>query len=303
LAVEEFCLSAGETEVNEVDLGEAPGWLEKVFVPPFCNVEANTIDGVGAQQIDGLDCNNDYLDYDSVAMAVAILNGSCADAVESAFNDYTYDDMSYEDLLGDCDGISFFGGADDLITIDGLPLLAIALAPGDYTICWAAEWTYNPFGDFEDYIDSGVICDEFTITSGETTDLINYSDDHLLGSIDVFVEADTDGTLPLNDILVLLFDQDNNLIAWDCTGDSYPEYFDGWVHFYDVPEGVYTVTATDSASTFDGIYPCGDGDFYETQSATISYNVFEDYPVIHDWLYDPVGDPDVIIHLDPAGAP
>ena len=41
LVVEEFCLEPGETEINEVDLGEAPGYLEKWFVPPFCNLEGD----------------------------------------------------------------------------------------------------------------------------------------------------------------------------------------------------------------------------------------------------------------------
>ena len=100
---------------------------------------------------------------------------------------------------------------------------------------------------------------------------------------------------------MLLFDQQNNLIDWECTDVNGEADFDRF-EIDAIAEGVYTVTATDSASEFDGIYPCGNGDNYETQSATISYNVFEDYPWINDDL-DPVdghGDPDVILHLDPA---
>src|SRR4029450_5479173 len=37
--IEEFCLEPGEVEVNEVEIGEAPGYLEKWFIPPFCHVD------------------------------------------------------------------------------------------------------------------------------------------------------------------------------------------------------------------------------------------------------------------------
>ena len=86
----------------------------------------------------------------------------------------------------------YFGGADDLITIDGLPVLAMALAPGDYTLCWVAEWTYEPFGaDPASTTTSTRACHARSSRSPvtKTTDLVNYSDDALRGTLDVLVET------------------------------------------------------------------------------------------------------------------
>jgi len=240
-------------------------------------------------------------------MIVEIDEGSCAAESEAA-----------GEPTG-CGEQVFYGGASELLT-DTIPYLNIALAPGDYTICWLAYWEYDTDpqtpGLQPDYVGAGVLCDEFTITSGDTTQIVDYSDDRLIGVLDVFVESD-DAPDGLNDILVLLFDKDHNLVDWACTGDPqasgnyFADWDDGWVAFYGpfadgVDEGNYTVTATDSASGFDGIYPCGDGDFYETQSATIDYSVFSDYykdGFIQDAEFYFDGAPaieDVLIHLDPS---
>ena len=101
----------------------------------------------------------------------------------------------------------------------------------------AAIWEYDgparP-GIQHDYVYSGALCEEFTIESEETTQLVNYSDDILRGVLDVLRDRSTTGApIADDDILVLLFDQDNNLVDWECTETiRSTDSRDGWVSFY-----------------------------------------------------------------------
>jgi hypothetical protein len=307
--IEEFCLDPGETEINEVDLGEAPGYLEKWFVPPFCGDQLITSGAQDFFDIEDLideECLFEevdeggnvnviptFLDWTAVSMSVTILEGTCADEIEAG-----------EDEIEGCDSLVFDGGADDLLTggVFGIPYLYLTLAPGEYTLCWFAIWTYETPAGTDDYVFVLPNCEEFTITTEETTQLVNYSDDNLGGRIDVVVYGDADGLVPLEDILVMLFDQDNNLLNWECTDADGEADFDTPLDIGVYGEGTYTITATDSAAEF-GEFPCGTGDAYETQDGTKVYDPREDYDndgFINDDVSDGYGDPDLILHLDPT---
>ncbi|RIK35924.1 MAG: hypothetical protein DCC58_19930 [Chloroflexi bacterium] len=275
-------------------MGAAPGYLEKWFVPPFCQIDGDIqpldyydgeylIDCVGQGQ-NGL--GSDYLEWTDVSMLVVIYAGACAEAAEAD---------NEAELLETCTlPAVYVGGADDLSTQGELPYLWLALAPGTYTLCWEAYWEYYAYGpEYVDYVGVEWNCEEFTIEGEDVTQLVNYSDDHLLGVLDVYVTFDDDGEIRgLNGILVIVFDQNGNVFDADCT-------YQGWVHFHDVPEGNYTVTATDSTEAFD----CVSGDAFETQDASVVYTVIGD--LLKDaFIADQhaVQDgytalPDVLIHL------
>ncbi|RIK41452.1 MAG: hypothetical protein DCC58_12435, partial [Chloroflexi bacterium] len=286
--VEEFCLEPGETEVNEVNMGEAPGYLEKWFVPPFCDYP--TPGARDIEDIDGLleDCYR-YLDWDDVSMSVSIFEGSCAEAME------TGDDDTAEDL---CDGPVYWGGANDLYPWEGIPYLFVTLAEGNYTLCWYGIWSYTTNQDTEDYVYVTFNCEEFSITSEETTQLVNYSDDHAAGRIDVLVLDEE--SQPIEGILVLLFDQGGNLLNWECTDQDGEADFDTPLDIGVYGDGNYTVTATDSAPQYGIFAGCGYDDEYETQNASIAYSVFADWDndtFVNDDVSDGYGDPEAILAL------
>ena len=98
---------------------------------------------------------------------------------------------------------------------------------------------------------NGVACEEFTIESEETTWLVNYADDSIRGTLDVCVTDDAGEPITDDDILVLLFDQENNLVAWECLNASLRQRCcRAGLRSSLVPNGNYTVTATDSAAEF-----------------------------------------------------
>jgi hypothetical protein len=310
--VELFCLEPGETEVNEVNLGEAPGRLIKKFVPPFflyCNVLDE--DGIGTigENYDREECIEYYedgfiveffteIEYTDVALEVNICAG--ADVLE-------------EDCDDPGDDTVFHGGADDfnLIDLD----IEIDLAPGEYTLCYEGYFTfeaYDPIADefYDEYIDVGPLCETFTIVSEEITYLLNFTDDALYGILDVFV-YDAGGVNILGDILVQLFevgDVDGDGVSGEMVDEGCTDGFDGdgigEVDFF-VPEGSYMATATDSS---DGSYfGCGDNDFYETQDGSETYTVFEDWNQdgyidddIDFFEFDGSSTADILLLLDPV---
>jgi hypothetical protein len=165
----------------------------------------------------------------------------------------------------------FHGGVDDfnLFDLD----LEVDLAPGDYTLCYIGTASYeydNSNGDtITEFVDFGDICENFTIVTEQETRLLNFTDDRLAGTLDVFV-GDASDHLPLNNISVLLYDQQNNLVDFTCSDINGEAQFpsDAIKGIY---EGIYTVVASDS------VVGCGDNNYYETQNGTIDYDVFLDW--------------------------
>ncbi|RIK45382.1 MAG: hypothetical protein DCC58_06520 [Chloroflexi bacterium] len=289
-------------------MGAAPGYLEKWFVPPFCQIDGDIqpLDYYDGEYLIECDRRGEvgfgytYLDWTDVSMLVVIYAGACAEAAEAD---------NEAELLETCTlPAVYVGGADDLTTQGEAPYLWLALSPGTYTLCWEAYWEYYAYGTAQeevyDYIGVKWNCEEFTIESEEVTQLVNYSDDHLTGTLDVYLTSDNEALI--EDILVILFDQDGNVVEYACA-DS--QWLGGWVSFYNVPEGNYTVTATDSAPTFGIVGDCGNNDEYETQNASKVYVVFGDYTEdnhIDDQyaVYEGLNaDPDVIIDLEATNLP
>ena len=214
---------------------------------------------------------NDLLGpYTDVQMEVNICEG--ADVPEEDCNDASDDTV-------------FHGGVDDfnLFDLD----LEIDLATGDYTLCYIGTASYlydNSEGTtITEYIDFGPICENFTIETEEETRLLNFTDDRLAGTLDVYIGDSF--TNPLNNIRVELY-QDGNLIDWTCSDINGEAQFPT-LAVQGVYEDTYTVVATDSG------LGCADNDYYETQNGMIIYDVFE------DWAKAPDGGlPDLIVDDD-----
>ncbi|RIK41283.1 MAG: hypothetical protein DCC58_12715 [Chloroflexi bacterium] len=311
--VEEFCLEPGETEVNEINFGTTGGRLVKQWVLPFfdegallsesyCDVEdPNTGNPVATYYtrwqceqafVNGYRVVFEYIqDYNDVQMEVNICKGA---------------DVAYEDCEGADSNTVYHGGVDDfnLFDLD----LEIDLAVGDYTLCYIGTASYeydNPDGTtITEFVDFGPLCETFTIETEEETRLLNFTDDRLAGVVDVYV-GDGGSGLPLNNILVRLYDQNGNMVDWTCTDINGEAQFPTPA-IRGIYEGNYTVTATDSAPG------CVQANYYETQSGNLIYDVFGDWSKRDEGIIDDdlsqwypgqplgYGTPDIILLLDPS---
>ncbi|RIK45597.1 MAG: hypothetical protein DCC58_05805, partial [Chloroflexi bacterium] len=312
--VEEFCLEPGETEVNEVNLGIAPGALYKRFVSPTGSVIPICVSLDTGQYFDTQQsCEAAFESGDDViplADVIGVLLGfPFAVGLQATICKGTIDDADDCNSPSDA-GVVYHGGQDDLIFNAGMDEydliyfydLYVTLAPGTYTLCWEARYSYPTMLGFDNpqYGWAGPACETFDIASNEETRVLNWTGNYQSGTLDVFVSDSGGNALP--NILVLLFDQDGELVDYTCT-DSYGE-----AQFDHVPDGNYTVTATDSAPDYGFGGSCGTGDDFETQNAGVVYGTTLDY--VNDgyvddeldawYLGSPVnGEPDVIIALSP----
>jgi hypothetical protein len=232
----------------------------------------------------------DSADFDNVVCVDGspVVNGTCPPpppsvldvrVVDTAANPLTGILVELREV-GDLDGD---GTPDELVgiecTADGEADFS-AIADGTYLVtatdagpdCAANELyettdttvQYSAFGDTAD----GVLDDDVSgsgVFVGGPDAFVQLTPFATDGVIDVFVHG-TDVDEGLTGILVTLESEAGDMFQWDCTVNGEVEFF--------VPDGTYTIIATDSAT--DPVYACGKDEEYETVTVVIDYTVAGD---------------------------